>query len=183
MKRTEDKETLAYLAQFKVNKEKYEKDISEWDESDLAEHYKELDKYYGQSEQNNHLLGIFEDKSRRYYWHVIDEDKPQVLEKRLATGWSFCQRAEEIGFKRSKDPSRMGESTVIKKVGGGKEAVLLEIPAKLYELNQAVKAQRSKNAALFDEHGKPLRLKSTTKGNVTTNYIDGGVIEVDNSKL
>lgn len=177
MKRTDDKETLAYLKQFDVKKEQYKKDISEWSDEELTEHYKELDKYYGQSEQNNHLLGIFEDKSRRYYWHVIDENKPQILEKRQAIGWTFSHRGDELGLKRSKDPSRMGDSTVTWKVGGGKEAVLLEIPSRLYDLNQTVKAQKSKNAALFDENGKPLRIKTTTKGDVIINHIDGGVIE------
>lgn len=180
----EKKQTLEYLKQFKQGKEQYQKDLSEWTDAELAEHYKELESYYGRSIRTDNLLGRFDDPNNVYYWHTIEENNPVKLERRLAIGYSIVQNEEDVGLKRSQDASRMGNSSVIKDVKGGDRAVLLKIPKELYELNQRIKQQKSNNQALFDPEGRPL--KQTVKQNdkqmvVHTESVDP--FEVDTKHL
>jgi hypothetical protein len=178
--------TKEYLKQFASNKDHYKKTLDNWTDAELAEHYKELDAYYGRSIRTENLLGRFEDKSKVYYWHLIDDNNPVKLEKRLSIGYSIVQSEEEVGMKRSQDSSRLGSSSVVKDMKGGNKAVLLQIPKELYDLNQEIKQRKSNQQALFDHNGNPLKVtvKSDTQRMVT--HIDAGLkdpFEVDNSKL
>lgn len=181
---TEIKKAKEYLDQFKQNRDRYLKDISEWDDSELEDHYRELEKYYGQSIQVDNLLGTFNDPNNEFYWHRLDENNPQKLDRRLAEGWSFVQSEEEVGMKRSQDASRMGSSTVVLDVKGGFKSVLLKIPKKLYQLNTKLKQVSREKKTLFDQDGRPLKItEKMTSSRVSERRIDAGILDGEKLKL
>jgi len=183
---TDREKAVEYLKQFTQNKEKYEKDLTNWTDEELAEHYKELETYYGRSIRTDNLMGRFNDKNHIYYWHNIDENNPALLEKRLAIGYSMVHADDAPGMKRSQDASRLGNSTVIQDVKNGVKAVLLRIPTNLYDLNQKVKQLQSNKKALFDHNGNPLKITTKSNDQAVVTHIDAGLtnpFEVDNAQL